>query len=162
MVRRTASLLEELIRTRGIELVLDLAPALPRVKADSIQIEQVLLNLTNNALDAMPQGGKLVFSTSPISDPRRGTAVAVAVADTGCGIPGEHLPRIFDPFFTTKDVGQGTGLGLSISYGIVEEHGGTIEAESQPGKGTCFTIYLPVLEVPSPQSSAAREFSHGT
>jgi two-component system NtrC family sensor kinase len=72
--------------------------------------------------------------------------VVIEVADTGCGIPPEHLDRIFDPFFTTKEVGEGTGLGLSISHGIVERHGGRIEVESTPGQGTVFRVVLPVME----------------
>jgi two-component system NtrC family sensor kinase len=154
VVRRTASLLEDLIRNRGISLRLELAPSLPPVRADSSRIEQVLLNLTNNALDAMPHGGELSFRTAVAAPGADGERVTVAVADTGCGIPAENLPRIFDPFFTTKDVGQGTGLGLSISYGIVEEHGGTFAVESLPGSGSCFRFALPVLP-------AAEERLHG-
>jgi signal transduction histidine kinase len=87
--------------------------------------------------------------------------VALTVTDTGCGIPSEHLPRLFDPFFTDKEVGQGTGLGLSISYGIVEEHGGSIEVESRVGEGSSFTIYLPVLEPARSPSFVERKSSHG-
>ncbi len=154
LVRRTVSLLEDLIRNRGIDLLLDLAPALPQVQADGSRIEQVLLNLTNNALDAMPQGGRLSFRTAPVGRPQDDPAVAVAVSDTGTGISAEDLSRIFDPFFTTKEVGQGTGLGLSVSYGIIEEHGGTIQVDSQPGVGSCFTLLLPVLR-------PAKEQVHG-
>ena len=146
LLRRTVALIEDLIRNRKVEVVLDLSDGLPRVEADSAQIEQVLLNLINNALDAMPKGGKLTFSSRLVESREHGKAVAIGVADSGCGIPGEELSRIFDPFFTTKEAGQGTGLGLSISYGIIEEHGGSIEVESRPDQGTCFTIYLPVVE----------------
>lgn len=144
VVRRTVSLIEDMTRTRGVAMDLELSPALPWVRADSARIEQVLLNLINNALDAMPDGGRITFRTGLHDEARRGRSVLVAVEDTGSGIPPELLPRIFDPFFTTKEVGQGTGLGLSISYGIMEEHGGAIVAESSPGQGTTFTLELPV------------------
>jgi two-component system NtrC family sensor kinase len=127
---------------RAVEVVLDLQE-LPQVAADGAQLEQVLINLVNNALDAMPTGGTLIFATR--SGP---PGVSLAVADTGSGIPAEHLPRLFDPFFTTKEVGQGTGLGLAISYGIVQEHGGAIEVESEPGRGSRFTLCLPALPLP--------------
>lgn len=148
VVRRTVLLIEEIIRNRGVELVLQLSPALPHVKADSAQIEQVLLNLINNALDAMPNGGEITFRTGLVDEPTRGRSVMVEVTDTGTGIPEDHLQRVFDPFFTTKEVGQGTGLGLSISYGIIEEHRGSITVDSQSGDGTCFTLSLPVEEIP--------------
>lgn len=140
VIRRAVALVEEPARNRGVKVILDLQE-LPQVAADGAQLEQVLVNLVNNGLDAMPRGGTLTFATRP------GTAagVALSVSDTGSGIPADHLPRLFDPFFTTKEVGQGTGLGLSISYGIVQEHGGTIEVESEPGKGSRFTICLPAL-----------------
>lgn len=141
VVRRAVSLIEELARNRGVEVVLDLQE-LPSAAADSAQLEQVLINLVNNALDAMPEGGTLTFATR--GDP---PGVTLAVADTGSGIAAQHLPRLFDPFFTTKEVGQGTGLGLAISYGIVQEHRGTIEVESELGKGSRFTLCLPALPV---------------
>ncbi|MEW6749649.1 MAG: ATP-binding protein [Candidatus Latescibacterota bacterium] len=146
IVRRTALLVEDLARTRRVEVCLELGASLPSVWADSAQIEQVLLNLTNNALDAMPDGGQLTFRTRPAEHPRCGRAVSIEVADTGTGIAAEHLPRIFDPFFTTKEVGKGTGLGLSISYGIMQEHGGSIEVDSRPGEGTSFTLFVPVIQ----------------
>jgi len=142
VVRRAVALVEDLARNRGTKVILDLQE-LPRVAADGAQLEQVLVNLVNNALDAMPAGGTLTFATRA-GGPGR---VALSVADSGKGIPAEHLPRLFDPFFTTKEVGQGTGLGLAISYGIVQEHGGTIEVESEPGKGSRFTLCLPALPV---------------
>ena len=119
------------------------------VLADPDQIHQVFLNLCTNALDAMPRGGTLRMSAVRVarSHPEgNGMAqpfVAVTFEDTGIGIPKENLERIFDPFFTTKDVGRGTGLGLSISYGIVREHGGFFDIESQPGRGTRLVVYLP-------------------
>jgi signal transduction histidine kinase len=105
---------------------------------DAQQIEQVLVNLIQNAIHAMPQGGTLRVSLS-----QAGEAVALAVQDTGVGIPPENLRRIFDPFFTTKPAGEGTGLGLSVSYGIITRHHGRIDVESTVGHGTTFTILLP-------------------
>jgi two-component system NtrC family sensor kinase len=114
------------------------APDLPPVMVDANQIEQVFINVLLNAGQAMSSGGRLTLTTRAA-----GAEVCVGIADTGCGIPKEHVGRIFDPFFSTKE-SKGTGLGLSVSYGIVENHGGRIEVESQPGVGTAFTIHLPV------------------
>ena len=157
IILRTVALTEDLSRSRRVEMVLDLARELPRVQADSAQIGQVLLNLINNAVDAMPEGGKITLSSNLVERKNQGTAVAIAMADSGQGIPDEYLARIFDPFFTTKEVGQGTGLGLSISYGIVEDHGGSIEVESRPGEGSCFTVYLPVAIEGSRQSTTEKD-----
>jgi signal transduction histidine kinase len=99
------------------------------------------MNLLANAIDATPEGGSVVVRT--VSAPKD-KAVTITVADTGCGIDPKVRDRIFDPFFTTKPIGKGTGLGLSISYGIVKAHGGCIEVESELGKGTQFTVRLPV------------------
>ena len=123
-----------------IVIVEDLAEDLPLVNADRNQLEQVLVNLSLNACEAMPNGGTLMLATSSAHG-----KVVVEVTDTGCGISKEHLDRIFEPFFTTKPVGKGTGLGLSVSYGIVRQHGGALEVESQEGKGSTFKIILPAL-----------------
>jgi signal transduction histidine kinase len=104
-------------------------------------MEQVLMNLILNAIQAMKAGGVLVIRTS-IKD----GSCAVDVEDTGCGISASVLPRIFDPFFTTKSEGEGTGLGLSVSLGIVERHGGKISVESEIGRGTTFTVSLPLAK----------------
>lgn len=108
---------------------------------DATRLTEVFVNLLNNAIDAMPNGGTLVVSAFPNPAPDGG--VRVEVTDTGCGIAPEQLPRIFDPFFTTKEFGRGTGLGLSISHGIVNDHGGQIRAESRVGGGTTLTVTLP-------------------
>lgn len=105
---------------------------------DNQQIEQVLVNLITNAVQAMPDGGQLHVSLA-----QKGGMVSIAVQDTGTGIPAENINRIFDPFFTTKPEGEGTGLGLSVGYGIISNHHGRIEVESTPGEGTTFTILLP-------------------
>jgi len=128
------------------------------VMADSDQIYEVFLNLATNALDAMPHGGKLLVraemtrgsASRQVDSP--GPYLAVSLEDTGIGIPREHLVRIFDPYFTTKGEGKGTGLGLSVSHGIVKKHGGWIAVDSQEGRGTCLTVYLPLREVGSQTS----------
>jgi signal transduction histidine kinase len=129
-----------------VSLVKDLT-SLPPVMLDANQIKQVLVNLLNNAVQAMPDGGRLAVTTQLVEReidgvPRR--MVAVSVSDSGVGIPPENQERIFDPFFTTKEVGQGTGLGLSVSYSIVEKHNGKIEVESVPGVGSTFVVLLPL------------------
>jgi two-component system, NtrC family, sensor kinase len=113
--------------------------ALPPVSCYAGQLNQVWMNLLVNAAQAVGAKGEVKVATS-----YEGDMVAVAVSDTGCGIPTENLSKIFDPFFTTKPVGEGTGLGLSISYGIIENHQGTITVKSQLGLGTCFTVRIPV------------------
>ena len=138
VVRRTIRLLGNQKAFRQIAVREELQEGLPVVHGDMNQLEQVFLNLSLNACEAMPGGGTLAISTSA-----QNGKVLVKVADTGCGINKDILDRIFEPFFTTKPVGKGTGLGLSVSYGIVREHGGAIEVESEEGKGTTFTIVLP-------------------
>ncbi len=115
------------------------SPDLPEIDANAQQLQQVFLNLLNNACDAMPAGGTVRVETSPY-DGADGKYVAVSVADSGIGIPEEKQERIFEPFFTTKNLRRGTGLGLSIAAKIVREHSGTIELESAPGKGAKFTL----------------------
>jgi len=137
------------IRVAHVKVIKDLPDHAVRTVYDNQQIEQVLLNLITNAVQAMPNGGTLRVNLSQ-SD---GVA-AIAVQDTGTGIPPENLSRIFDPFFTTKPEGQGTGLGLSVSYGIISNHSGRIEVESIVGVGTTFTVLLPIkhadaMEAPS-------------
>ena len=115
---------------------------LPEVQCLSSELNQVFLNLLVNAAHAIDgTRGTITIRTGASAD---GENVWVEVQDTGCGIAREHLPRIFDPFFTTKPVGKGTGLGLSLSYGIVKKHDGRIEVDSEPGRGTCFRVTLPV------------------
>ncbi len=138
-----------------IDVRTDLGRDLPDIAGDSIQLEQVLVNLASNARDAMPQGGVLRISTwsEEIGENQAeetpgflpGKYVRLTVADTGCGIESEHQKHIFEPFFTTKDVGQGTGLGLASVYGIVSNHGGMITCSSQAGRGTEFSIWLPAM-----------------
>jgi signal transduction histidine kinase len=128
-----------------------LEPDLPRIQADSPQLEQVLVNLYLNAIDAMPDGGKLMVEAK-ILEPDGGTSMAViTVADTGFGIAETDLPKIFQPFFTAKKR-RGMGLGLPICQRIVKNHGGRIEVESDQGKGTTFKIYLPSEQIGSTAS----------
>jgi two-component system NtrC family sensor kinase len=108
---------------------------------DSGRLTEVFVNLVNNAIDAMPEGGTLAIRAFPNGFPEGG--VRVEVTDTGRGIPQDDVLRIFDPFFTTKEPGRGTGLGLSISHGIIKDHGGQIWASSQPGVGTTLVVTLP-------------------
>jgi len=122
----------------GIEVEKDYGLNVP-VDCHAGQVNQVFTNIIFNAIQAMGEHGKITLMTK-----REGEQAVITICDTGPGIPAGVIERIFDPFFTTKKVGEGTGLGLSISYGIIEKHGGTLEVESETGKGTCFTITLPI------------------
>ena len=145
VVRETLLLAERQVKRAGVTLTVDCDESLPAIEGDGNALEQVLLNLLTNAGAVLPAGGEIAIATR--RHPDRPGFVQLVVADTGCGIPPEVLPRIFDPFFSTTP--SGTGLGLSISHGIVREHGGTIDVESAPGRGTRFTITLPVGDRPS-------------
>jgi PAS domain S-box-containing protein len=155
------SMLARLIGAR-IELDVRTDPAVGRVKVDSTQLEQVVMNLIVNARDAMPEGGTLAVSTrnEDVTVERRGVPrgayVVISVADTGVGMDEATRARIFEPFFTTKEVGRGTGLGLSTVLGIVEQSGGRVTVDSAPGRGTKFEIFLPrTEEIEAPPPSLA-------
>ena len=130
------------------------------VSADPTRLQQALMNLAVNGRDAMPEGGKLLFEldrlellpgeTPPVAEMQPGKWIRICVADTGVGIPSEVLAHIFEPFYTTKPVGQGTGLGLAQVYGIIKQHDGYIDVQSQLGRGASFNIYLPAQEAPQP------------
>ncbi|MBN2117643.1 MAG: GAF domain-containing protein [Anaerolineales bacterium] len=142
VIEDVVALSRHLIHTSGVALKLELEKDLPWVLADSNQMKQVLLNLVHNALQAMPSGGEMIISTQ--SAVRAGRDwIMVSVGDTGVGIPHLELSRIFEPFYTTKGDQGGTGLGLSVTYGIVTDHGGQIEVQSEPGVGSKFTVWLP-------------------
>ena len=129
------------LRTNNIEVVRELHPALPPVLADGHQIQQVIINLVNNArqaIEAHQPSGKLIVTTEADA-----VNVRIKIADNGPGISPENMRKIFDPFFTTKDVGKGTGLGLSLCYGLIKEHGGNIAVTSEPGIGAVFVVELP-------------------
>jgi PAS domain S-box-containing protein len=138
IIEDSLEMLRERLARHRIEVVSNVPDKVPLIHADPHQMSQVLLNLFINALHAMPDGGTLTLTVKP-----EGDLVALLIADTGHGIPREHLGKIFTPFFTTKEVGKGTGLGLTVAHGIVQEHGGSIAVESEPGKGATFTILLP-------------------
>jgi len=131
--------LESRCAKAGIELVRELAPHLPEVSADPLQLQQILVNLVVNAVQAMPDGGKLTIKTLGSRD-----HVWLIIKDTGIGMTEEVKNKLFTPFFTTKDGDQGTGLGLAVVHGIVASHGGSIRVESEAGKGARFEIQLPV------------------
>ena len=139
--RRTLSLVVAQTKTRNVQLVRELGSGLPEIYASRIQIQQIIINLANNAIDAMPEGGTLTITTARSAGyPGR---LEIIISDTGGGIPAHLKTKVFEPFFTTKEVGKGTGLGLPLVYEIVNKHGGTVELESQIGKGTKFTVVLP-------------------
>jgi len=154
LVNRVAQLLRRLIG-EDIDLRTNLADARLMVMADSVQIDQALMNLSTNARDAMPTGGSLLIETSRIvlgEDFKKmhaydgtGAFALIAITDTGTGMDEATQQRIFDPFFTTKGLGRGTGLGLAMVYGIIKQHNGLITVYSEPGKGSCFKIYLPLM-----------------
>jgi PAS domain S-box-containing protein len=135
----TLQLLEPQLRKSQIELIRDYADYLPPVFGNNGKLQQVFTNLILNARDAMTDGGRLTLRTRFVEPDE----IKIEVSDTGCGIEPENLGKIFDPFFTTKGVGNGTGLGLAVTYGIVQEHGGTIEAFSNKGEGTTFILSFP-------------------
>ena len=150
-----ANLLKMLGRLIGenITVRFDRHQGLPAVEADPGMVEQVLMNLAVNARDAMPKGGRLSIGIKPIQvnaervkgklDVLPGQFVRLSVADSGCGMDRATLDRIFEPFFTTKEPGKGTGLGLATVYGIVAQHKGWVDVESQPGNGTTFSVFFP-------------------
>ena len=142
IVDRVFPLLRHAARRHGVTLATAIPDELPRMVADPGQMQQVLINLVLNALDATPPGGVVEIGARPEDSGGR-AGVAVAVRDTGPGIPNELKPRLFEPFFTTKPAGQGTGLGLAICRDIVRAHGGEIRVESQPGAGATFIVWIP-------------------
>jgi signal transduction histidine kinase/ActR/RegA family two-component response regulator len=155
LVAEMCSLLKRLVR-EDISFTFKAGESLGRVKADPGQIEQVIMNLTVNACDAMPTGGKLIVETRNVSVDEEmaktrppllaGDYIRLSVEDTGHGMDAATKERIFEPFFTTKELGKGTGLGLATVYGVVKQSGGCIWVESETGKGTRFEVYLPVVE----------------
>jgi signal transduction histidine kinase len=152
-VEQTISMLRRLIGEH-ITLDLQLGDNLPSVFADPSNLDQIIMNLALNARDAMQEGGKLSFATSLVNvdDSFRvkppgissGSFVCLAIRDTGHGVDAETQARIFEPFFTTKEPGKGTGMGLATVYGILRQHNGWVDVESEPGRGTTFRVFLPV------------------
>jgi signal transduction histidine kinase len=143
IVKKTMAVVAHRLELADVASRLALADRLPAVPCDASRIQQVITNLVLNAVDSMPEGGRVEVETRVAGE---GRAVEVRVKDSGEGIAEENLPRIFDPFFTTKEEGKGVGLGLAVVYGIVEAHGGSIDVESSVGAGTTFTVRLPIAE----------------
>lgn len=140
IIKSSLKLLEHQKRRENISIQLELEKSLPFIKADEGQIQQCIIALATNAIDAMPNGGILTFRTFTKSN-----KVFIEVQDTGHGISSENLPKIFEPFFTTKEIGKGTGLGLAVCYGIVAEHQGKLTVRSKPGEGSTFTMSFPIF-----------------
>ena len=138
-IESSVNMVQGYARKKGVRVISELAP-LPPLRCRAAKVHQVVVNLLMNGIDACGADGAVTIRTRAEPD---GQGVRIEVADTGCGMEPAVRDRIFDPFFTTKPIGEGTGLGLSISYGIVQEHHGTIDVQSVPGEGSCFTIRLP-------------------
>jgi len=141
IINKTLNLISHELEIKEIQLIKNIASNLPKVKCDFKQIQQVLLNLIYNAIEAMSIKGTLTITANRTNGTK--ALLEVAISDTGCGISEKDMENIFEPFFTTKEEGKGVGLGLSVVYGIIAKHNGTISVESEPGKGSTFTIRLP-------------------
>jgi two-component system, NtrC family, sensor kinase len=144
-VEESVQLVQKPLAADNVHVVVSLDRALPAILGDASTLHQVLMNLLTNAREAMPGGGQIRVETGPAERPGW---VRLLVADTGTGIPAEEISKIFDPFFTTKRTG--TGLGLSVTYGIIQEHGGTVDVQSRPGAGTSFVISFPTTAPSEP------------
>lgn len=152
VIHRVTQMLRRVLG-ENVSLRCNLAPRLPMIEADATMMEQIIMNLSVNARDAMPGGGSLIIGTVPVlvsrqyvtrnPEAREGTFLCLTVCDNGTGIDPDKIDKLFEPFFTTKEVGKGTGLGLATVFGIVKQHQGWIEVESELGKGTTFKVFLP-------------------
>jgi two-component system NtrC family sensor kinase len=151
IIQESLSLVSKQAQFLNVNVITNYDPQLPPVMADRSELEQVMMNILINAAQAMQERGTITITTRHNAP---GNSVEVLIADTGCGVPAEQIDQIFDPFFTTKKSGQGTGLGLSIAYGIITSHRGTISVESEVGKGSTFTIRLPVASNLAPGRAA--------
>ncbi|MBA7599431.1 Adaptive-response sensory-kinase SasA [subsurface metagenome] len=140
VINRALDLAAHSAELQNIQVIKELDPSLPKLMADFSQLQQVCTNLILNAIQAMPEGGRLTLRTSNDSD----NQLKVEIQDTGCGISQENMRKLFTPFFTTKGKEKGVGLGLAVVYGIVQRHQGRIEVQSKEGEGTTFTIHLPL------------------
>lgn len=143
IIEAAVSLIEHRLPEKRLTLNLNLLRHLPRVLGDPGRLQDVLINILNNAIDASYEGGQIYIISTVSSGPQK--ELQIFVSDTGVGIPEDDRDKVFDPFFTTKGVGQGTGLGLYVAYEIIKEHGGTITLDSEVGKGTTAIISLPLL-----------------
>ena len=149
IVKQTVALVGHQLDLAGVRLELRLAPDLPVVPCDASQVQQVVINMLMNASEATAPGGRVEAETSLAQD-----SVVLMVRDSGVGIPESNLDRIYEPFFTTKEEGKGVGLGLAVVYGIVQAHGGSIEAKSTPGRGTEFVTAFPLKAAPTAAGAA--------
>jgi len=143
IVDKTARLLNNEFKLHNITFTKQVHARLPRARLDKGGLQQVLLNLFMNSIQAMDHGGELKVEIGPADDPDE---ARIDVIDNGPGIPSNYLGQIFDPFFTTKKEGVGTGLGLSVSYNIIKKNQGRLEVQSRPGQGTRFSIFLPLVQ----------------
>jgi two-component system NtrC family sensor kinase len=141
MLEKTERLLANEMKYQGINFHIEIQDDLPELRIDQSRLQQALVNLLINGIQAMPDGGDLTLSIE--ADKETGF-VRIDVEDTGIGIPKDQIDKIFDPFFTTKKEGEGTGLGLSVTYNIITQHSGEIRVRSKTNQGTCFSIFLPV------------------
>ena len=148
LLNSTISLMENQALVKGVSIEFNSGENLPDVILDRSQIQGVFMNIIINALDSIESGGTIVVSTgiSMSASDTDQKGLEISISDTGCGISPEDLDRLFEPFFTTKEVGKGTGLGLAVSFGIVQRHGGTIRVQSEVGRGSTFTIWIPIEE----------------
>jgi signal transduction histidine kinase len=145
IVEESLQLMRKPLAADNVRIVASLDRALAPILGDATTLHQVLMNLLTNAREAMPQGGQVRIETAPAERPGW---IRLLVVDTGSGIPAEEVSKIFDPFFTTKRTG--TGLGLSVTYGIIQEHGGTVDVQSRPGAGTTFILSFPTTSPVAP------------
>ena len=139
LAKQTVTFLENELKHRNLDIVFDLDPSLPLITTDSNQVQQIILNLLENAIDAVGGNGRITLESRV-----EGSFIAMGVQDTGTGIPSDQLSKVFDPFFTTKPAGEGTGLGLSIIYSTLDKLGGKITVQSEHGQGAVFTFFLPL------------------
>ena len=137
VMEQVLSMVGHQAQLQNVDVVKEFSPSLPEVMADFDQLQQIFTNLTLNAIQAMPDGGRLTIRSSAVDG-----EIRVDVQDTGCGIAKENMGKLFTPFFTTKEKGKGVGLGLAVAHGIIERHKGRIKVQSEVGKGTIFSVYL--------------------
>ena len=154
IVERALAIVDNQLKVQNIQVTKSLAQNLPPFPADANQLQQVVLNLLVNAADAFDLGDRQIFLATDLKTVDGRPEAEIKVADNGTGIPAKNLGRIFEPFFTTKD-NRGTGLGLAVCWGIVTEHGGTIAVDSKVGRGTTFTVRLPLEAPPRHENGAA-------